>query len=488
MTLTVRDLLEAPSLGITLVNGADAELLRPVRWVAVTELADPRPFLTGGELVLTTGLRQRGPGSQREFVRRLAERDIAALGFGTGLSHPDVPDGTLAAAEAVGMLVLDIPYETPFIAVDRYVADWVLGEHFGRVRELLDQHDVLARALLSGQGLGALVAALRQMVDAPVMVADQQGTVLASAPSKAAWPVEQLGSLSRSAVQPEGLRVLPVEVEDFVVAYLCTRRPRRSADVLPYAVSLVGLELARRQAVLSGQRQLAGQVLADVVRGSVTAADAERRLTPCGIDATGSHAVVIAIPVSTGSLIRRLTYSPLPLPDVVTAVVDDSLVAVLPAGQPAHEAAHLLHTQVRQLGGQARIGIGGWYAGVSGLRWSYYEAREAASRGLGVNEREPMSLSGLILASEDIPLRDLATDLLRPLVDFDAAHDGALIATLRAYLDANGSVGVVAQRLILHRNTVRYRIAQIEKLTGRSLAHTSDRVQFWLALTAAGLT
>ncbi|WP_344308557.1 PucR family transcriptional regulator [Fodinicola feengrottensis] len=487
MALTVRDVLAEPDLGIGLVSGEPDALTRPVRWVAVTELADPRPFLTGGELVLTTGLRQRGAASQREFVRRLAERDIAALGFGVGLSHPQVPAGTLEAARAAGMVVLAVPYETPFIAVDRFVADRVLGEHFGRVQRLLDNHDVLARALLSGQGMGALVAALRQMIDAPVMVADQQGTVLASAPAKAAWPVEQLGRLSRTAATQD-LTVYPVEVENFVVAYLCTRR---SADVLPYAVSLVGLEVARRQAVLSGQRQLAGQVLADVVRGTVTAADADRRLGTYGIQAAGSHAIVLAIPEEQprgSELIRRLTYSPLPLPEVVTAVVDGSLVAVLPAGQPADEAAHLLHGQVRQLGGQARIGIGGWYAGVSGLRWSYYEAREAASRGLGVNERAPMSLSGLILASEDVPLRDLAADVLRPLVDFDAAHDGALIVTLRAFLDANGSVGTVAQRLILHRNTVRYRIAQIEKLTDRSLADTADRVQFWLALTAARLT
>src|SRR5882757_8245376 len=91
MALTVRDVLAEPGLGIGLACGAPEALLRPVRWVAVTELADPRPFLTGGELVLTTGLRQRGAASQREFVRRLAERDIAALGFGTGLSHPGVP-------------------------------------------------------------------------------------------------------------------------------------------------------------------------------------------------------------------------------------------------------------------------------------------------------------------------------------------------------------------------------------------------------------
>jgi purine catabolism regulator len=146
-----------------------------------------------------------------------------------------------------------------------------------------------------------------------------------------------------------------------------------------------------------------------------------------------------------------------------------------------------MHAHLSQHGSGARVGIGGWYTGVTGLRWSYYEAHEAMTRGPGINERERMSLSGLLLASEDVPLRDLAEDLLRPLREFDAAHAGSLIPTLRAYLDANGSVAEVAEQLIVHRNTVRYRLEQIERLTGQSLASTATRVQLWLALSAVQL-
>jgi purine catabolism regulator len=48
-------------------------------------------------------------------------------------------------------------------------------------------------------------------------------------------------------------------------------------------------------------------------------------------------------------------------------------------------------------------------------------------------------------------------------------------------------VAAVADRLIVHRNTVRYRLEQIEKLTGRSLVRTADRVQLWLALATTDL-
>jgi len=380
--------------------------------------------------------------------------------------------------------VLEIPYSTPFIAVDRFVADRVLEEQYGRFADLLDEHDTLARALLSGRGLGALIGSLHQILGAPAMVVDVYGRVLATAPASAAWPVEQILFAARNGHSGDTPLAVPVSVEDNVVAYLCCRRPRRSAEVLPYAVSLVGLELARRQAELAGKRRLAGQVLEDLVRGTIGGAEAERRLAPFGIRPADEHALLVA--TAESDLGKRLVASP-PMSGATTAVLEDCLIAVLEPGQSTREAALLLQDYLNRHGSEVRVGIGGWYAGMTGLRWSYYEAHEAMNRGPGINEREQMTLSGLLVASEDVPLRDLAREMLRPLRDFDAAHSGALVATLRAYLDADGSVAAVATRLIVHRNTVRYRLEQIERLTGRSLARTADRVQLWLALSASDL-
>jgi purine catabolism regulatory family protein/PucR-like helix-turn-helix protein/diguanylate cyclase with GGDEF domain len=488
VTLRLGDVLADPDLSLRLADGDPAALNHPVRWCAVTELADPRPFLSGGELVLTTGLSQLDAAAQRQFVARVAEGRAVGLGFGVGLTHERIPDATLAEARERRVPVLEIPYSTPFIAVDRFVADRVLEEQYGRFADLLDEHDTLARALLSGRGLGALIGSLHQILGAPAMVVDVYGRVLATEPAGAAWPVEQILFAAKAGAGGDTPMAVPVTVEDTVVAYLCCRRPRRSADVLPYAVSLVGLELARRQAELAGKRRLAGQVLEDLVRGTIEGAEAERRLSPFGIRADDEHALLVATlsPAAGGDLRKRLVASP-PMAGATTAVLEDCLIAVLEPGQSAREAALLLQDYLNRHGPDVRVGIGGWYPGTAGLRWSYYEAHEAMNRGPGINEREPMSLSGLIVASEDVPLRDLAHEMLRPLHEFDAAHAGALVATLRAYLDADGSVATVAARLIVHRNTVRYRLEQIEKLTGRSLTRTADRVQLWLALSAADL-
>ena len=86
--VTVATLLRTPALELTLHTGS-AATDRPLSWVHVSELADPTPFLEGGELLLTTGLAlPEDDEGIREYVLRLAEAGVAALGLGTGLGIP----------------------------------------------------------------------------------------------------------------------------------------------------------------------------------------------------------------------------------------------------------------------------------------------------------------------------------------------------------------------------------------------------------------
>ena len=66
MPLTVRDLVSTPDLGLRLLtDGLDVD--QPITWVHVSELIDPTPFLSGGELLLTTGI-TLGAGSPTALV------------------------------------------------------------------------------------------------------------------------------------------------------------------------------------------------------------------------------------------------------------------------------------------------------------------------------------------------------------------------------------------------------------------------------------
>lgn len=72
----------------------------------------------------------------------------------------------------------------------------------------------------------------------------------------------------------------------------------------------------------------------------------------------------------------------------------------------------------------------------------------------------------------------------RHLAELDGAgrSGGVIEETIRVYLECDQQVGVVARRLTVHRNTVRYRVNRFHELTGLDVRRTEDLVTAWWLL------
>src|ERR671931_1019673 len=100
--LTVRGLVA--EMGLELAAGEQAADA-PVRWVHISELPDPTPWLSGGELLLTTGIQLDSDKRQREFVRLLSGHHLAGLGFSSGFDHEELPPALVEEARELGFPV-----------------------------------------------------------------------------------------------------------------------------------------------------------------------------------------------------------------------------------------------------------------------------------------------------------------------------------------------------------------------------------------------
>lgn len=143
MELTVESLIA--ELDLELACGQSAAGTH-VRWVHITELVDPTPWLKGGELLLTTGIQLDGPKAQRELVERLVEHEIAGLGFGTGFTHKRLPTSLVNVARKLDFPVFEVPYELPFIAITERVFAHLVDERYEMLQRSM-AGDVLAEAL-----------------------------------------------------------------------------------------------------------------------------------------------------------------------------------------------------------------------------------------------------------------------------------------------------------------------------------------------------
>lgn len=115
----------APSVGFTVIQP--------------TELLDPREFLHHNAVVLTVGLAlAQEPDQFTDYVARLAEAEVVAIGFGTGLFYPTVPQELTNAAHDHGIAVIEVPRDTAFISILNAV-------HAEQTRqERLDQEHLIA--------------------------------------------------------------------------------------------------------------------------------------------------------------------------------------------------------------------------------------------------------------------------------------------------------------------------------------------------------
>src|SRR5438105_7077496 len=185
MELTVENLIE--ELGLELLSGQENATAH-VRWVHSSELADPTPWLGGGELLLTTGIQLDTPKPQRELIAKLAEHDIAGLGFGTGFAHKRIPAALLAAARERGFPVFEVPYELPFIAITERAFAQLVNERYEMLQRSM-VGDVLAEALTGHPYPEELQARLR-----PFGIGSEVAVLAFSLtdPNAAAAPLERI--------------------------------------------------------------------------------------------------------------------------------------------------------------------------------------------------------------------------------------------------------------------------------------------------------
>lgn len=102
---------------------------------------------------------------------------------------------------------------------------------------------------------------------------------------------------------------------------------------------------------------------------------------------------------------------------------------------------------------------------------------------LGLCCFEELGVLELLVAIRDRSLLDrFVQTTLGPLLQHDHGHHAALTSTLEAWTQANGNLVAAAQRLNVHRNTLNYRMQQIQTLTGLDLNDAQHRLNIAIAL------
>ncbi|WP_433548319.1 PucR family transcriptional regulator [Streptomyces sp. CA-294286] len=532
--ITVQRALELPGLRSGLpevVAGAD-RLHRTVRWVHAGEVPHIASLLKGGELLLTTGLGLgTRPAEQRAFVRRLAERGIAALVVELGPRFGRLPPTLVETARTAGLPLVQLHREVPFVSVTEEVHTEIVNGHYTLLRRAEEVHRHCTGALLDGGGIPQVLGILADFTANPVFLETADGQLLYAAGPTAkdtggADPLQVWEGLrGQREVRESGPPAHGVLVDvpggghgagsvRARLALLGVTNPllpvHRIAAERAAGILAVVLMQARQEEELAARGR--GDFLTDLAQGRIPAEEAPAQARVLGFKPGEGPLLPVVMrlaaelsppgnwSVLTRALLEELSSVGVP---VLLGVrpVEGRVPLLLGLRAEAERTAVADRVAAALRAGVERAGLdragahppvvvvgvaGGWAAASAGLR----HAAETATAAQGLHERpwhdaRRLDIDLLLWRLRDHP--DLAAFVDRaigPLRDHDRTSRPPLLPTLETYLAHAGRKAETARELHLNRQTLYNRLARISELLGTDLDDPQTVLALSLALRA----
>ncbi|MEU5975035.1 PucR family transcriptional regulator [Streptomyces sp. NPDC047315] len=478
-------LLAREDLGLRQIAGpgpaSGPELVDPVvHWVHTSEMADPYPYLLGGELLLSAGVQLKDPDA---YVARLVEAGAAALGFGLAPVHDTVPEALVAACDRRGVPLIEVPPQTTFTAVARAVWRLMAEARHHELRRISRAQQGLATAAARPDPVPAVLGQLAGRLGGWAVLLSADGGEPASAGRAPSPQVRQaLARLAGVVRGGPGEREAGAPVasasDTADGTHLCAYALGGGQGPAGHVGLVLGLAAPRREA---GDHTIAG--VAVVLLSLLTAPHQ-------GVDGTGRDAALTRLllgadPARTAAELggerwtvvhARAGRGPTPFTaSALGAALGSALVETAPDGS----VRLLLPGPARDVPAQP-----GWVLGVSEpvgpaeLALADTQAARALARAqaahLPLVTHRRGSLSALLAPDE---LAAHARLRLAPLADAPALRE-----TLRTWLSLHGGWDRTAAAMGVHRNTVRQRIARCAALLGDDLDDPDVRMELWFAL------
>ncbi|MFH9068051.1 PucR family transcriptional regulator ligand-binding domain-containing protein [Streptomyces alboflavus] len=181
-------LLAHEELGLRQIAGPDAARTGAVvHWVHTSEMADPYPYLLGGELLLTAGVHVPAADADRvadrldAYAARIVAAGGAALGFGVAPVHDTVPEALVDACERHGLPLLEVPPRTTFSGVARAVWQLMAEARHAELRRVTQAQQGLAAAASRPDPVPALLRQLAARLSGYAALYGADGTPAQSA-------------------------------------------------------------------------------------------------------------------------------------------------------------------------------------------------------------------------------------------------------------------------------------------------------------------
>ncbi|MGQ9888555.1 MAG: helix-turn-helix domain-containing protein [Aggregatilineales bacterium] len=533
--ITVEDVRKlALPLGTRVVAG-DGMLNQPVTWTTVIYPEDSTSVKTiqRGEMILVAAPsnKQARVTSDLDVVRWASEMHAAAVVLCEAASP-----AALAEANAYGIPVLLLPVGSRIRLVEKAVVS-LLVDRKGQIERRGTQiYRQLTQISSRNEGMAEIVNAMARLTNKSIAVQDKRLRILNNSvqPQFAAlWddieqflrkldnlPVELQDRhrvveidnpvLMQSLPTPGIARlVAPIVTKDIGRGYLSIIGWDNELDdvdtlVAEHGAAACALEMAKAKAVSDTEKRLRGTFLDRLLIGDVSQQEAIRQGERFEHDMSQVHiAIVMAWQGDTAFSTRRLETL---VNSVVSSQRADALVWQREREQEvlifhatnakapidtSLKLARAISAEIQRQYPSARvaIGLGQPARDIAGWRASYRDAVQALDLARRLQTDQPLYIGDLGVYQLILSLSDrekllaFCDKTLGALLEYDLRQHADLVKTLEAFFACHGNLSQTAEMLIVHRNTLLYRMNRINEIAEIDLNRPETRLALHLALT-----
>jgi purine catabolism regulator len=471
------------------VLAGQGALDRSVRWVHSSEIYEIAPLLSGGELLLTTGLGLATVDAlaKRHYIRDLAQRGVAGVALEIGRSFDVVPPEMLEEARKHGFPVIALRAVTPFVRLTE-VINTALVDYSARGQRLPESMTrALNEALISGSSVAELLSLAARFAGCPLVLAMADDQVVAHSGDS-----ELTGTARAVRLRAAAEVTVSLHGGDWghLVAGPGSNLSERDLEQVleQTALALVVALLRTGNPPAHRDRQTA-VLLGDLVEGQpLSEADVHVRAQLCGFTLRPDQRLTgVAVHALSAAPALRLidTAAQLLGQPALRAAVNDGVLALLPVGRHhvdaigsvrhalAEAAGRQDASDVTVVVGPVTHGAQGWSAVAETLRdarsgLSLATRRAGRGDGAHVVATRELEMELLLSRTASGQAGQLASRVLGPLIEWDSTHGTALVHTLEAYLVHGSSATRTAAALFVGRQALYQRLERIETLLGHS--------------------
>lgn len=521
-------------LGTRVVSG-DGLLTRLVTWTTVVypETGISAKNLQVGEIILLAQHEGNGEPviNDVEIVRWAADFQAAAVVVS------DTPSPTaIAESNAYGIPVLTLPPGTRIRLVEKAIVS-LLVDRKGQIERRGTQiYRQLTQISSRNEGLPELISAMARLTNKSVVIQDKRLQILYSAVQPqyvANWeevesflrkldnlPVDMQDRLRVSELENPVLMqslptpglarlVAPIITKDIGRGYLSIIGRDSELDdidllVAEHGAAACALEMAKAKAISDTEKRLRGTFLDRLLIGDVSQQEAIRQGERFEHDMLQTHlAIVLAWQGDKTPSLRRLETI---VNGVVSAQHASALVwqrererevIVFHATDPKEpintslRLARAISAEIQRQYPSARVavGLGQPARDIAAWRSSYRDGVQALELAMRLQTDTPLYIADLGVYQLILSLSDrdkllaFCDRTLGPLLEYDMRQHADLIKTLEAFFACHGNLSQTAEMLIVHRNTLLYRMNRINEIAQIDLDRPEIRLALHLALT-----